>query len=159
MIIRQAEAKDAQAIADIWNAEIREGVSTFNSIEKNPSEVEAMIAERGAATQVAYEGTRCLGFVTYGAFRGGIGYVHAAEHTVYLSPNAKGQGVGRALMERIYEVARADGKQVLVAGISGENEAAIGFHTALGFVETGRMPGLGRKFGRRMSLVLMQREL
>ena len=159
MIIRQATAQDAADIAAVWNAEIRDGVSTFNSVEKTLAEVEEMIAQRGAATQVAHEGKSFLGFVTYGQFRGGIGYRHSVEHTIYLTPAAKGRGVGRALMARIYEVARGEGHHIMVAGIGGENADAIGFHTALGFKEVGRMPEVGRKFDRWMTLVLMQREL
>ena len=159
MIIRQAIESDAALIAEVWNLEIRDGVSTFNSIEKTLAEIEALIQERGAATQVAFEGDVFLGFVTYGAFRGGIGYRHSVEHTIYLTPAAKGQGVGRALMARIYDVARQEGLHTMVAGIAGENEAGIAFHKAIGFTETGRMPEIARKFDRWMTLVLMQREL
>ena len=159
MIIRQAELKDAEAIAEVWNAEIREGVSTFNSVEKSLSDIQALITARGAGTQVAYDGARFLGFVTLGAFRGGIGYRFVAEHTIYLTHEAKGRGVGRALMAKIYDVARDQGLTVLVAGISGENAAGIGFHTALGFQETGRMPDIAHKFDRWMTLVLMQKKL
>ena len=158
MIIRQATTQDAADIATVWNAEIRDGVSTFNSVEKTLTEVEEMIAQRGAATQVAHEGETFLGFVTYGPFRGGVGYRHSVEHTIYLTPAAKGRGVGRELMARIYEVARGEGHHVMVAGIAGENAAGVGFHTSLGFTETGRMPQIARTFDRWMTLVLLQKE-
>ena len=90
MIIRQASAQDAADIAAVWNAEIRDGVSTFNSVEKTLAEVEEMITQRGGATQVAFEGESFLGFATYGQFRGGVGYRHSVEHTIYLTPAAKG---------------------------------------------------------------------
>lgn len=159
MMIRPADLSDVAAITEVWNGEIRDGVSTFNSIEKSQDEIATLLTARGEATQVAYDGDVFLGFVTIGAFRGGIGYRHAAEHTIYLTQAAKGRGVGRALMARIYEVAKARDIHVLVAGISGENEAGLGFHRALGFEETGRMPNIARKFGRAMTLVLMQKEL
>jgi phosphinothricin acetyltransferase len=47
----------------------------------------------------------------------------------------------------------------MVAGIDAENQASIDFHATLGFVEVARMPETGRKFGRWLDLVLMQRIL
>ena len=159
MNIRQAVPKDAGAIAAIWNREISEGVSTFNSVEKSDAEVARMIAERGAAVLVAEDDRHLIGFATYGSFRGGIGYAQSMEHTIYLDPAARGRGAGRALMRAIEQVARDDGVHVLIAGIGGENAAGIAFHSALGFEEVGRMPEVGRKFGRWMDLVLMQKIL
>ena len=47
----------------------------------------------------------------------------------------------------------------MVGAIDAENEASIGFHERLGFVETARMPQVGCKFGRWLDLVLMQRTI
>jgi phosphinothricin acetyltransferase len=62
-------------------------------------------------------------------------------------------------MTRLEEVARAADMHVLVAGVSGENLGAIAFHRAIGFAEVARMPEVGRKFGRWMDLVLLQKIL
>ena len=159
MILRDAEIADASVIAEVWNAEIRDGVSTFNSVEKTLADVEAMIADRPGAVIVAYDGAAFLGFVTFAQFRGGVGYRFAAEHTVYLTPVARGKGTGRALMGAAEKAAKSLGFQVFVAGISGENTAGQAFHTALGFTEVGRMPDIAMKFERWMSLVLMQKRL
>lgn len=159
MTIRQAEIGDAKAIATIWNSEIRDSISTFNSAEKTEAEVAEMIAARGPATQVAVFDGEVVGFVTYGQFRGGVGYRHSAEHTIYLATAARGRGLGPALMSRIEEVARDAGYHVLVAGIAGENTGAVGFHQARGFTEVGRMVEVGYKFGRWMDLILMQKIL
>lgn len=155
--IRQAVISDAVGISSIWNYEIRTGVSTFNSVEKTEADIVRLIENTGAATQVAYNDGSLLGFVTYGPFRNGVGYAHSKEHTIYLAKEARGQGAGRALMERICEVAKADEVHALMAGIGGENTAGIAFHESLGFRHVATVPEVGRKFGRWMDLVLMQK--
>ena len=77
-----------------------------------------------------------------------------------MSPKAsRRRGIASALIMALVERASALGKHVMVAGIAADNEASIGLHRRLGFVETGRMPEVGYKFGRWLDLVLMQRRL
>jgi phosphinothricin acetyltransferase len=47
----------------------------------------------------------------------------------------------------------------MVAAIDGSNARSIAFHRRVGFRAVGRMPGVGEKAGRRLDLVLMQRDL
>ena len=159
MIIRRAEAGDVSAILDIWNPLIRDTSVTFTTLEKTAQGLADDIAARGDAFLVAEAAGQILGFATYGAFRSGPGYAHTAEHSVILAGDARGQGVGRALMARLEDHARTQGIHVLIAGVSGENEAAIAFHRAIGFTEAARLPEVGRKFGRWMDLVLLQKRL
>ena len=159
MTVRPASQQDASAIAAIWNAEIRDGVSTFNSVERGAEEIASQIADAPKNWLVAEVDGQVVGFATLSQFRGGVGYRHSLEHTIYLAPKARGCDLGRALMQRIEQSAREQGTHVLIAAIGGENSDGIAFHAAIGFSETGRMPELGRKFGRWMDLVLMQKKL
>jgi phosphinothricin acetyltransferase len=47
----------------------------------------------------------------------------------------------------------------MIGGIAADNEASLRLHERLGFVETGRRPEVGRKFGRWLDLVFMQKVL
>ncbi|MGR3714202.1 MAG: GNAT family N-acetyltransferase [Shimia sp.] len=159
MIIRTARIKDAAAVAMIWNHEIRDGVSTFTTEEKSEVSLKVDFAERGDAFLVAEQAGKVIGFATYFPFRGGPGYAYTAEYTIHLAPSARGQGVGRRLMAVLEARARDAEVRVLVAGIGGENTAGVPFHEKLGFVQVGQMPQVGRKFGRWMDLILMQKML
>jgi L-amino acid N-acyltransferase len=162
MNLRAAQRQDAPAIAAIWNPVIRETAATFTTLEKTPAGLAADVAARaaeGKAFLLAEEDGQVLGFATYFQFRNGPGYARTMEHTVVLSPAARGRGVGRALMAALEDHARAGGAHSLWAGVSAENPAGLGFHRAIGFAEIARLPEVGFKFGRWMDLVLMQKIL
>jgi phosphinothricin acetyltransferase len=104
-------------------------------------------------------GGRILGFAAYGEFRANTGYRHTVENTIWVDPRAHRRGVGRALMERLVEAARERGVHAIVAVISAENEASIGFHHRLGFEDGGVLRQVGRKFGRWLDAAFLVRVL
>lgn len=155
--LRQAIPDDAPAIADIWNHEIRGGVSTFNAQEKSTDEIATMIISHPRDFVVAHDHDQILGFGTLSQFRSGVGYAHTMEHTLYVDPIARGRGIGRILIRQLEDMVRLQGAHSLLAGIGSENSGGIAFHVALGFQEVARLPEVGQKFGRWMDLVLMQK--
>lgn len=159
MIVRPARREDAAAICALWNPIIRDTLVTFTTEAKTVAAVAAAIAAHGDAWWVGEIQGRVQGVATFGAFRSGPGYAATAEHSIQLAPAARGQGLGRALMAVLLELARAQGLHVMVAGISGANPGAVAFHAALGFAEVGRLPQVGRKAGQWLDLILMQKIL
>lgn len=159
MNIRPATASDAPAIARITNAIIRDTLVTFTTDERSAAQIAEDIKARGPGYLVAEHDSHVIGFATYGPFRTGPGYAQTCEHTIQLSSDARGKGVGRALMSALQDIAQAQGVHVLVAGISSANPGAEAFHAALGYSKVGVMPEVGFKFGQRLDLVLMQKIL
>lgn len=159
MLIRPAAPEDAAQIAAIWNAVIATSAATFTTDPKTEEALIADMAHRGAAFLAAVSEGAVLGFSTYWQFRGGPGYAWTVEHSIHLAPEARGQGVGRALMAALEDQARAEGMHSIIAGVSGENPEGRAFHARLGYVEQAILPEVGFKFGRWMDLVLMQKIL
>lgn len=162
MIVRAARPEDVPQLAAFWNPQIRESAITFTTIEKTEAMLQAELeacASEGRAFLVAEAEGQVIGLATWFQFRKGPGYAHSAEHTIVLAPEAQGRGAGRALMAALEDHARGRGIHVMVAGVTGENARGVAFHLALGYAETGRLPQVGRKFGRWMDLVLMQKIL
>lgn len=158
-MIRPAEPSDAPAVAALWNTMIRDTLSTFTTIEKPIKDVEALIEARKDAFFVVSDAGSCTGFVTFGPFRPGPGYVATAEHTVIVAPQSHGLGLGRRLLEIAENAARAKGLHVMVAAVSHTNTEGTAFHQRLGYAEVARMPEVGRKAGQWLDLVLMQKIL
>ena len=161
MTLRPATDADHAALADLWNHFIRHTTVTFSPEEKTAKTVAQLVAQRRAAGRELFvlRDGNAIGLSTYDQFRSGIGYAHAMEHTILLSPGLRGKGAGRAMMTAVEEHARAGGAHTLFAAVSGENEAGIAFHARMGFDITARYPEAGRKFGRWLDLVLMMKLL
>ncbi|MCA6124822.1 N-acetyltransferase [Bradyrhizobium sp. WSM 1704] len=162
MIIRPATEQDIPAITAIFN----EAVVNSNAIwtEKQDSEAERLAWMKarqalGYPVLIAAEGPAVLGYGTFGDFRAFPGYRYSVEHSVYIHADHRGRGLGRTIVDELMTAARALGKHVMIAGIDGGNPASLRLHAQAGFVEVARMPEVGRKFGRWLDLVFMQRVL
>lgn len=138
---------------------IRDTLATFTTIEKRKTDIQAMIATRVNAFFVAINKEQLIGFVTFGPFRGGPGYAQTVELSIVVSPEVQGRSIGENLMAHAERAAKEDAIHVMVAAISGANDQAFKFHQKVGFVESGRMPEVGRKSEQWLDLILMQKIL
>jgi phosphinothricin acetyltransferase len=99
------------------------------------------------------------GYGSFGDFRAFEGYRFSVEHSVYVAEAMRRRGVASRLLEALVDEARRLGKHVMIAGVAADNDASIRLHLRHGFVETGRMPEVGIKFGRWLDLVFLQKTL
>ncbi len=113
----------------------------------------------GLPVLVARQDQQVLGFASYGPFRPFAGYDATVEHSIYVDPAAQRQGVGAALLAAAEAHARAAGRHVMLGAVEAGNAGSIALHQRAGFTETGRLPQVGRKFGRWLDLVLLQKVL
>ncbi len=160
--IRDATDVDLPAILALHNHHIAHTTSIWRTIQVDIAERRAWFAERrakGFPVLVAEQGARFIGYASYGPFRTGDGYDGTVEHSVYVVEEAQGQGVAKALMAALIARAAADGRHTMMAGIGLPNEASVKLHRSLGFQEAALLRGIGRKFGRSLDLMLMQRPL
>ncbi|WP_419320365.1 N-acetyltransferase family protein [Caulobacter sp. ErkDOM-E] len=163
LTIRPSTDADLAAITAIYGWNVRNGLGTF---EEDPPEQDEMarrratFLDRGLPYLVAERDGVVLGYAYAGPFRLRAAYRYTVEDSVYISPDAVGQGVGRALLAALIEACEALGLRQMVAviGDSG-NSASIGLHAAMGFAKQGVFPDMGFKFGRWVDLVWMQRPL
>ena len=159
ILIRDAVPADAAFILPIHNRAVRETTAVWNEAESDLAGREAWLAGRanaGFPVLVAEIDGAVAGYASYGDFRAWEGYRLTVEHSVYVASDRQGRGIGRALLTALIERARRAGKHAMIAGIEGGNAGSIALHTSLGFVEVGRLPQVGAKFGRWLDLVFLQ---
>ncbi|AOE87701.1 GNAT family N-acetyltransferase [Pseudomonas sp. TCU-HL1] len=158
--IRDAIEVDLPGILAIYNDAVENTTAIWNETLVDLANRRAWLADRNAAgfpVLVAVNAAGdVLGYASYGTWRTIEGFRHTVEHSVYVHGDQRGQGLGPALMQALIERARTAGLHVMVAAIESENTASIRLHERLGFVTTGQMPQVGRKFDRWLDLTFMQ---
>jgi L-amino acid N-acyltransferase YncA len=163
MEIREATEADIADIQSIYAHHVLTGAGTF---EEAPPSVEEMagrfarVLAHGWSWLVATDATGVLGFAYYTQFRDRSAYRYCAEDSVYVRDDVRGQGVGKALVARLIEIATARGMRQMIAVIGdSENTGSIGVHASLGFHMIGTLRAVGVKFGQWVDVVSMQRPL
>lgn len=158
--IRDANVNDVEGIAAIYNDAVLNTTAIWNEVAVDAANRVAWLTERqgkGYPVLVAVaEDGAVLGYASFGDWRAFDGYRHTVEHSVYVSKDHQGAGIGKALMVALIERARAAGKHVMVAGIEAGNAASIELHRRLGFEQTGLLKEVGTKFGRWLDLAFLQ---
>lgn len=159
MLLRSATVDDASAIRRIYNHEVEHSTVTFDLVARTESEQIAWIRERSGAHAaiVAEIDGQVAGFGSLSQYRDRAAYSTSVEDSVYVDGAHRGRGVGRALLEELVERARRHGFHAVFARIVGDHAASIDLHRSLGFEVVGREREVGRKFGRWLDVVVMER--
>jgi phosphinothricin acetyltransferase len=161
-LIRDATEADLPAILAIHNDAILNSLAIWQYEAVNLANRRAWFEERRAkgypVLAVEVDGA-LAGYASYGPFRFGAGYDGTVENSVYIARERRGQGLAKPLMQALLDRARAEGRHVMVAGIGLPNDASVALHGKLGFTESGRLREIGRKDGRWLDLLFMQRIL
>ena len=160
LIVRDATPADLPAVLYIYNDAVSNTTAIWNETPVDLANRQAWFdlrATQGYPILVAENADGAVvGYASFGDWRPFEGFRHTVEHSVYIHPDQRGQGIGPRLMTALIERARACDKHVMVAAIESGNQASIRLHERLGFITTGQMPQVGIKFGRWLDLTFMQ---
>jgi phosphinothricin acetyltransferase len=162
LIVRDATLEDAGDVLAIYNyAAINTTAVWTDGPVDLASRRDWILArqEAGFPVLVAMKGSRVVGFASFGDFRPWPGYRHTVENSVYVDERHHRAGIGRSLMIALIDRATLLNKHIMVAAIEASNSGSIALHASFGFVEVGRMPEVGCKFGRWLDMVFMQKRL
>ncbi|EFL24833.1 GNAT family toxin-antitoxin system, toxin component [Streptomyces himastatinicus ATCC 53653] len=176
--IRPAGHADLKAVADIYTHYVRHSVITFDETPRSAADWEQLLGDltaRGLPFLVAELSGEVVGFAYAAPWRPKPAYRYTVEDTIYLAPDATGQGLGSALLGRLIAEAGRAGKRTMIAviadtggddtGSDGTGSAGTGsdastaLHRRFGFTDAGRLTAVGHKHGRWVDTALLQRPL
>ena len=175
--VRPAEDEDAERIAAVFAGYVLASIATF--VEDPPSASAWRERLRAAREQklpflvadltdghpgAPAGGLRVAGFAACTQFRPHAAYRYTVEDSVYISPEATGQGLGsRLLTSLVEELGHTEMRQVVaviaILPDTRHDTPSIVLHRRLGFEIVGRMPAVGHKQGQWVDTVLMQKDL
>lgn len=161
MELRPAQDRDSDAIRAVYNLEVTTSTVTFDLRPRDAGEQRRWLEARSGAhvVLVADDDGELAGFASLSPYRDRPAYKTSVEDSVYVRRDRQGQGVGRLLLEGLVEAATASGFHAVFARVVGGHEASIELHRRLGFEVVGTEREVGRKFGRWLDVVLMQKLL
>lgn len=159
LMIRTACAQDLPAMRGIYNAEVTGGTATFDLTIRSEADRQAWfdahnVPGEGHPLLAAVLDGRTVGYASLSSYRQKEAYRGTVELSVYVADDCRHEGIGTALMSAILAEARSDpGIHAVVSVITEGNTASERLHEKFGFTFCGRIPEVGRKFGRYIGIV------
>lgn len=163
MHIRPASPADIPAITAIYRPAVVHGTASFELEPPDEAEMRrrfAAITADGFPYIVAERDGHVVGYAYVSHYRTRPAYRFSVENSVYVSGEAQGSGIGRALLDELVVRATACGFRQMIAVIGDSMQiASIALHRSAGFTFCGTIHSVGYKFGRWLDSVIMQRGL
>ena len=161
--IAPARISDAPEIARLYGHHVLTGTASFEMEPPDAAEIVARmdkVRAAGLPWLVARDpGGELLGYAYAGPFHARAAYRQTCEDAIYIRHDRLGRGIGKALLTALIAESQAAGMRQMIALIAGTEPASIALHAKVGFVEAGRLASVGRKHGRWIDVVQMQRAL
>ncbi len=157
LTIQPATLADWPEIERIYREGIRTGHATFQTEDDIPT------GEYWFNTRVPNQvfkgvmGERMVAWTALSPVSSRPVYRGVCEVSVYVSPDAHGQGIGSIMMGHLVAASEAAGIWTLQSSIFPENESSIRIHEKHGFRILGRREKIGQQYGIWRDTVIMER--
>jgi L-amino acid N-acyltransferase YncA len=161
-VVRAATPVDMAAVTAIYAHFVENSTATLDLIAPGEATMlrkRQMVLDHGLPYLVAELEGYIVGYSYAAPFRPREGYRFTVEDSIYVRADCKGHGVGKRLLTELISNCQARSCHSMVACVCGINPLSVALHASLGFVQIGTLPEAGKKFGKWLSLSIMQRLL
>ena len=158
VVIEPMTAADWPAVERIYAAGIATGLATFERTTPDWPHFDANHRADGRFVARRVDDGTVVGWVASSPYSARAAYAGVAWESVYVAPEAQGQGIGRRLLEHLIEFADQAGLWTLCAGVMADNAASLAVHERVGFRVVGTQERISRdETGRWRDVVLLER--
>jgi L-amino acid N-acyltransferase YncA len=155
--LRALTEDDWTAVAEIYWDGMRDGLATFAT--EVPSWEDWDAAHLAGHRIVAESLGEIVGWAALSPASSRRCYAGVAENSVYVSEEARGRGVGRALLRALISGARVDGIWTIQTSIFPENRVSLALHERCGFRVVGRRERIAKRDGIWRDTLFLERRL
>jgi len=157
--IRNATAKDLDAVTEIYNEAIINNVATFDTEPKTTYEQQRWFEDHDYKHPIliAEMGGCVVGWASLSKWSDRCAYTDTAEVSLYIRAADRGKGIGRKLLVAIIKEGKNVGLHTIIARITEGNTVSIHLCEIMGFRHIGTMKEVGNKFGKLLDVRLMQK--
>jgi L-amino acid N-acyltransferase YncA len=152
-------AAHAEAVLAIYQLGIDEGESTFETTAPSWEVFDRsrLRDHRFVAVDDAGTGNQVLGWVAASPVSSREAYAGVVEHSVYVHPDARGRGVGAALLRQLIASTEAAGIWTVQGVLFAGNAGSLALHERLGFRVVGCRERIARLRGEWRDTLLVER--
>lgn len=161
VVIRRATVADVPAIQEIYNDAV---LRTTASADYDTQPIRSRLVwfqehEREGYPVFVAEQTdgAIVGWSSLSKYRERIGYRFTAEDSIYIAEGARGQGIGKRLMQPIVDAAYAMDLHAILAVIAGDNLPSLRLHASFGFEQVGLLKQVIFKFDEWIDVVILEK--
>src|SRR5215467_10158096 len=155
--IRPMRESDADPVLAVYQAGLDAGDASFETEAPTWEAFDAAKLPGHRHVATADDTGELLGWVAAGPVSGRSAYAGVVEHSVYVAPEARGRGVGGALIQALIDSTEAGGIWTIQSSIFPENTASLRLHEQKGFRAVGIRERIGHLHGRWRDVVLVER--
>jgi len=152
-------ADDLEEMAAIFNDYVEHSLATWTETPVSVDRFEELMcfAPDYPAFVARDEDGVMAGFGLLRPYSSIPAFDRAAEMTCFLKQEFTGQGIGRKLLAALESDATKLGVTTIISMLSSLNKQSLHFHRRCGFIERGRLVGIGRRNGLDFDVVLFQK--
>jgi phosphinothricin acetyltransferase len=156
--MRVATEEDLPAIVAIYNTTVPTRQSTADTTEVAVASRMEWFRQHTPGKRpllVHEQDGRVVAWVSFQSFYGRPAYDHTAEISIYISPEYRGQGLGRRLLAETLSMTQELRIKTVVGFVFSHNEPSVRMFKAFGFAEWGKLPNVAQMDGNEYSLSIL----
>ena len=151
VVIRLPKPTDLEPLTHLYNHYILNTTITFDiapyTLEQRRERWWCHYGPKGRyRLMIAEQAQNVVGYATSSQFRSKAAYDTSVETSIYMNPDAQGQGIGTQLYKALFDSLANEDVHRAYAGITLPNSASVALHQKFGFSSVGRYREVGRKF-------------